>query len=213
MSQKFRLREARIKSEFNDRSWLVTENMTSSTANKVVGNTFKNVVVNENGEFVVDTLLVAEKEIALQQDPYINKSFIANMVSDWTGSGRQLFHVDDTITLTLPTVPAAPAWMKYVFVGEVNMALSFTKLNWTVEAWLNATWCFNTERTPVSVVADWTYLLARTFPVRFDAVSWASTINLVYYVSCEVWTPLIISWGWINYYCDWIRWYLKLVSI
>jgi len=56
--------------------------MTSSTANKVVGNTFKNVVVNENGEFVVDTLLVAEKEIALQQDPYINKSFIANMVSD-----------------------------------------------------------------------------------------------------------------------------------
>lgn len=171
------------------------------------------VGVLTDGSTIQIPSFIYEKEIALQQDPYINKDFIANMVSDWTGSGRQLFHVDDTITLTLPTVPAAPAWMKYVFVGDVNMALSFTKLNWTVEAWLNATWCFNTERTPVSVVADWTYFLARTFPVRFDAVSWASTIDLRYYVSCEVWTPLTIAWWNIFYYCDWIRWYLKLVSI
>lgn len=53
MAQKFRLRELRVKSEFSDRSGLVTENMTSATADKVVWTTFKNVLVNEDGELVV----------------------------------------------------------------------------------------------------------------------------------------------------------------
>ena len=53
MSQKFRVQEMRIKSWTANRSWLVTENMTSATADQVIGTTFKNVQVNENGEFVV----------------------------------------------------------------------------------------------------------------------------------------------------------------
>lgn len=53
MAQKFRLRELRLKSEFSDRSGLVTENMTSTTPDKVVGTIFKAVLVDENGEFVV----------------------------------------------------------------------------------------------------------------------------------------------------------------
>jgi len=61
MSQKFRVRELKIKSAIADRSGLVTENMTSTTPSKVVGTTFKNVVVNEAGEFVVDDLATVEK--------------------------------------------------------------------------------------------------------------------------------------------------------
>lgn len=53
MSQKFRVQEMKIKSWIANRSWLVTENMTSSTPNQVTGTTFKNVQVNENWEFVV----------------------------------------------------------------------------------------------------------------------------------------------------------------
>jgi len=200
------------KSVLGDATGSVTTEITTDTP-IVISTDPTQVGVLTDGTEIILPSFIYEKEIPLQQDPYINKDFIANMVSDWTGSWRQLFHVDDTITLTLPSLPTAPAWMKYVFVWEANMALAFTKLNWTVEAWLNVTWCMNTERTPVSVLADWSYFLARTIPVRFDAVSWAMTIDLIYYVSCEVWTPLTIVWWNIFYYCDWIRWYLKLVSI
>lgn len=53
MSQKFRIREARVKSFANNRSGIITENMTSSTPDKIVGTTFKSVLVNETWEFVV----------------------------------------------------------------------------------------------------------------------------------------------------------------
>jgi hypothetical protein len=53
MSQKFRLSQLRLKSDTADRSWLVTENMTSATPDKAVGTTFKNVLVNETWEVVV----------------------------------------------------------------------------------------------------------------------------------------------------------------
>jgi hypothetical protein len=47
------LKNLNIKSSANNRSGIVTENMTSATADKVVGTTFKNVLVNETGEQVV----------------------------------------------------------------------------------------------------------------------------------------------------------------
>jgi hypothetical protein len=53
MSQKFRVRELKIKSAVANRSGLITENMTSTTPDKLVGTTFKAVLVNENGEQVV----------------------------------------------------------------------------------------------------------------------------------------------------------------
>lgn len=43
----------RVKSESANRSGIVTENMTSATPDQIVWTTFKNVQVNENGEFVV----------------------------------------------------------------------------------------------------------------------------------------------------------------
>lgn len=43
----------RVKSEANDRSGIVTENMTSWTADHVTGTSWKNVQVDENWEFVV----------------------------------------------------------------------------------------------------------------------------------------------------------------
>lgn len=156
---------------------------------------------------------IYEKEIVLQSNPYINKDFISSMTSDWVWGWRQLFHVDDAISLTLPTVPTVPAWMKYVFSWEVMMAMSFTLLNGSIECGLNCTWCFNTDRNPVHNETNWTYFLARNIPVRFDAVSWSMIINLTYYASCEVSTPLTIQWWWIRYYCDGVRWYLKLVTI
>lgn len=56
MSQKFRVRELKIKSAIANRSGLVTENMTSATANKIAGTTWKNVIVDENWEIMVDSL-------------------------------------------------------------------------------------------------------------------------------------------------------------
>ncbi len=53
MSQKFRLSELKIKSWTTWRSWLITENMTSATADHLVGTSRKNVQVDENWEFVV----------------------------------------------------------------------------------------------------------------------------------------------------------------
>lgn len=53
MAQKFRVQEIKVKSWLSNRSGIITENMTSSTADKLVGTTFKSVLVNENWEFVV----------------------------------------------------------------------------------------------------------------------------------------------------------------
>lgn len=53
MSKKFRLSQLELTSDAANRSWLRTTNMTSSTPDTVVWTTFKNVLVNENGEFVV----------------------------------------------------------------------------------------------------------------------------------------------------------------
>lgn len=48
-----RVKELRLKWELANRSWFVTENMTSATPDTAAWTTFKNVLVNENGEFVV----------------------------------------------------------------------------------------------------------------------------------------------------------------
>lgn len=53
MSYKMRVKELRLKWELANRSWFVTENMTSATPDTAAWTTFKNVLVNENGEFVV----------------------------------------------------------------------------------------------------------------------------------------------------------------
>ncbi len=52
---KMRVKELRLKWELANRSWFVTENMTSATPDNAVGTTFKNVAVNETGEFVVQS--------------------------------------------------------------------------------------------------------------------------------------------------------------
>jgi len=52
MSKKFR-ENIEITSSDADRSGIVTTNMNSTTPDKVVGATFKAVLVNENGEYVV----------------------------------------------------------------------------------------------------------------------------------------------------------------
>lgn len=56
MSKKFRLSQLELTSDTAGRSWLVTENMTSATANKIAGTTWKNVIVDENWEIMVDSL-------------------------------------------------------------------------------------------------------------------------------------------------------------
>lgn len=88
MSQKFRVKQMRVKSEANNRSGIVTENMTSATADQVVGTTFKNVQVNENGEFVVwpntwgwsniytnDGTLTADRTVTMSNDWSKNLTF------------------------------------------------------------------------------------------------------------------------------------------
>ena len=51
--KKFRLAKLQLTSDTADRSGLQTVNMTSSTPDTVTGTTFKNVLVDETGEFVV----------------------------------------------------------------------------------------------------------------------------------------------------------------
>lgn len=53
MSKKFRLSQLELTSDAANRSWLRTTNMTSSTPDTVIWTSFKNVLVNENWEFVV----------------------------------------------------------------------------------------------------------------------------------------------------------------
>ncbi len=53
MAQKFRVQEIKVKSWLSNRSGIITENMTSSTPDKLVGSTFKTVLVNEFWEQVV----------------------------------------------------------------------------------------------------------------------------------------------------------------
>lgn len=53
MSKKFRLSQLELTSNAANRSWLRTTNMTSSTPDTVIWTSFKNVLVNENWEFVV----------------------------------------------------------------------------------------------------------------------------------------------------------------
>lgn len=57
MSKKFRLSQLELTSDTSNRSGLVTKNLTSATADKVVWTTFKNVLVDENGEIVVGAWL------------------------------------------------------------------------------------------------------------------------------------------------------------
>lgn len=68
MSQKFRVKEIRIKSELANRSGIVTENMTSATPDHEVGTSFKNVQVDENGEFVVGTFCSIDQVTQPQAD-------------------------------------------------------------------------------------------------------------------------------------------------
>lgn len=53
--KKFRLAKLQLTSDTANRSGLQTVNMTSSTPNTVTGTTFKNVLVDETGEFVVSS--------------------------------------------------------------------------------------------------------------------------------------------------------------
>jgi len=72
MAQKFRVQEIKVKSWLSNRSGIITENMTSATPDKVVGTTFKNVLVNENWEQVVwpeaKTICELETVTQLQAD-------------------------------------------------------------------------------------------------------------------------------------------------
>jgi len=54
MTQKIRA-DLEITSSSTDRSGITTINMNSFTPDHIVGTTFKNIQVNENGEFVVGT--------------------------------------------------------------------------------------------------------------------------------------------------------------
>ncbi len=62
MSYKMRVKELRLKWELANRSWFVTENMTSATPDKVAGTSWKNVIVDENWEVMVGT--VSDSEIS-----------------------------------------------------------------------------------------------------------------------------------------------------
>lgn len=53
--KKFRLAKLQLTSDTANRSGLQTVNMTSSTPDTVTGTTFKNVLVDETGEFVVSS--------------------------------------------------------------------------------------------------------------------------------------------------------------
>jgi hypothetical protein len=63
--KKFRLSQLELTSSAANRSGLQTVNMTSSTPDTVTGTTFKNVLVDETGEFVVkSTSAQADMEIS-----------------------------------------------------------------------------------------------------------------------------------------------------
>lgn len=121
MSQKFRVRELKIKSAIADRSGLVTENMTSATPDKVVGTIFKNVLVDENGEFVVWNNTTTPAIV------YINKIFVSN----GNASNVKVYN------LTTNTVEATIATVSGPYASRANNAKTRMIVPWYLWGWFN----------------------------------------------------------------------------
>lgn len=105
MAKRHDVRQMIITSDTNNRSGLVTTKMTSSTADHVVGTSFKGVQVDENGEFVVSHLWFPVTYIhwdATLTASDANKTF---MVEDSDAIGW-----DNYAEITLPPANSVSNW-------------------------------------------------------------------------------------------------------
>lgn len=189
----------RVKSETNNRSGIVTENMTSATPDQVVGTTFKNVQVNENGEFVVVNQVVADKSYLYNVNTWC-QSIAYSLFSSGTNCVWQSGNTYLASPITFPSIPApsqtAPSWykrvadivLKWVNFNQTSQNVSvghYLSINWIWwhliwwTTWVSQSWQSPKENIWTIIWRDinqsWTSPVALTLFLRPD---WATTLSI-----------------------------------
>jgi len=160
------LNNIEIVSDSINRSWLTTENMTSSTPDKLVGTTFKSVLVNENGEFVVwedwtniqsdwdetdplaPSYIQNKPDALLQQIQYPTFSSLPAIWDD-----RVIYYMQDDWTLWIWDITTSAYIEVETWSGIVYSLADWTVVwmtiwnRWLASAWSNADKTYETSQT------------------------------------------------------------------
>lgn len=160
------LNNIEIISDDINRSWLITENMTSSTPDKLVGTTFKSVLVNENGEFVVwedwtkiqsdwdeadplaPSYIQNKPDALLQQIQYPTFSSLPAIWDD-----RVIYYMQDDWTLWIWDITTSAYIEVETWSGIVYSLADWTVVwmtiwnRWLASAWSNADKTYETSQT------------------------------------------------------------------
>lgn len=153
--------------------------------------------------------VIADQLIPLQWSD--SGDFVADATYLWTWWWKDLYQVSMSHNLSL-VVWSAPVWYSYVFQWLCHFATRHDLTNWTLECNYTCSWAlFNAITNIVSVWNYWSYFNRASVPFTITAVNGINTIAVNVDINCEAWTTLILPWGVIEYFFDWIEWYLKLV--
>ena len=160
------LNNIEIISDDINRSWLITENMTASTPDKLVGTTFKSVLVNENGEFVVwedwtniqsdwdeadplaPSYIQNKPDALLQQIQYPTFSSLPAIWDD-----RVIYYMQDDWTLWIWDITTSAYIEVETWSGIVYSLADWTVVwmtiwnRWLASAWSNADKTYETSQT------------------------------------------------------------------
>jgi len=153
MTQKIRA-DLEITSSSTDRSGITTINMNSFTPDHIVGTTFKNIQVNENGEFVVGT------------------------PASFTVDGNLTYSTETWNAPVSPTAPATPptspeAWDAHRETYDDKILWwSYNGTSWVLESLEDRP--SKVLRYDMTVTSDWqtSFILPQYFDVIFLRVNW-----------------------------------------
>ena len=150
MSYKMRVKELRLKWELANRSWFVTENMTSATPNKVAGTSWKNVIVDENWEVMVGDVAAA--------NPIVYKVADYSILSTDVGTVFAFDTTSSAVNTTLPLANSVNNWTKvYIKLWKWGNALNIN-VTWldVIDDWTVVTQLIlnSTKRTWIELVSD-----------------------------------------------------------
>lgn len=185
MSQKFRVKQVRIKSELADRSGLVTENMTSATPDKEVGTTFKNVLVDENWEFVVWTFCSIDEVTQPQADTLTLEDLRVTVCGTWDVDIDGKTVSLDKVAWLFWTIVVPPSMWWSVIVSDIK--IDSADLQWT---WLSDWW---------SPIFDTWFVIYESWNPTYEIwTPWVSVVSWSWLTSPFTWNATWLT-DWTQY--------------
>lgn len=194
---KMRVKELRLKWELANRSWFVTENMTSATPDKVAGTSWKNVIVDENWEIMVwDVQRMTTRQTLTPTAIVTANPLAANFINaSWM----------DYYVSTASFSSTTPTWWNSLYDFAWDCQYDFTRPNhgWRINWFITGTWI--TYRWPhddwytkdVNIVL-WSIHGKAESSVQ-AAWTWLSlSVNIYHWV--DTWIALLMAWWWISFW-------------